>query len=335
MMRNSSIKPVKQPIYLVLLTLMMSACQQPATYAPVKTVNQAILTEDEIKLRKAREQRRLGQANHSGIAQQSSPLPQKTSDGQAPEIANISPGKYPPPVSPELLPPARKLEKPVRRERRPDTDKHQQPSPKPSYLSKVNKPVNPPQKAAEPAHSTVPEKPGRQPIQNKPTQLAAKPANESRNPGKPDKNSTQTKKNEKNPKEKTLSISNINKKVLKLNFEWPVRGKVVRNFAQSENKGIDIAGKIGQTVHAAEAGKTVYCGNGLTGLGNLVIVKHNENYLSAYAHNSRLRVTEGQAVEKGQAIAEIGRSGSRQPVLHFQIRKNGKSLNPLTLLPKH
>jgi murein DD-endopeptidase MepM/ murein hydrolase activator NlpD len=134
--------------------------------------------------------------------------------------------------------------------------------------------------------------------------------------------------------EKISIISNNNKKVLKLNFEWPVSGKVVRSFGQSDSKGIDISVKNGQKVRAAESGKAVYCGSGLAGYGNLVIIKHNQDYLSAYANNRRLSVKEGQMVDKGQPIGELDLAGFRKSILHFEIRKNGKAINPLTLLPK-
>jgi lipoprotein NlpD len=138
----------------------------------------------------------------------------------------------------------------------------------------------------------------------------------------------------KNNKEKTSIISIDNKKVLKLNFQWPIKGKISRNFAQTDDKGIDITGKTGQAVQAAEAGKAVYCGRGLAGFGNLVIIKHNATYLSAYANNSKLYVKEGQQVDKGQTIGQVGLTGLKKASLHFEIRKNGKPINPLTLMPK-
>ncbi len=134
--------------------------------------------------------------------------------------------------------------------------------------------------------------------------------------------------------EKTVTISNNNKKVLKLTWQWPIEGRILKKFSQSGNKGIDIDGKMGQKVQSAAYGKVVYTGSGLTGYGNLLIVKHNYLYLSAYANNSRLLVKEGQAVTKGQIIAEVGRVGSRPASLHFEIRKNGKPVNPLQYLPK-
>jgi murein DD-endopeptidase MepM/ murein hydrolase activator NlpD len=132
---------------------------------------------------------------------------------------------------------------------------------------------------------------------------------------------------------KKLSISNNNKKVLKLNFQWPLKGKVAKSFSQTDNKGIDIAGKSGEHVRASEAGKAVYSGHGMLGLGNLIVIKHNDSYLSAYANNNKLLVKEGQWVEKGQRIAQMGALKAKQPILHFEIRKNGKPINPLALLP--
>jgi lipoprotein NlpD len=123
--------------------------------------------------------------------------------------------------------------------------------------------------------------------------------------------------------------------VLKLNFQWPLQGIIVRNFLQTDRKGIDIKGKSGQAVHAAEAGKAVYCGIELAGLGNLAIIKHDETYLSAYANNSTLTIKEGQQVEKGQTIGQVGSTGLKKALLHFEIRKHGKPINPLIVLPKH
>src|SRR5690606_34083696 len=96
---------------------------------------------------------------------------------------------------------------------------------------------------------------------------------------------------------------------------------------------IDIGGKLGQPVVAASAGKVVYAGTGLRGYGNLVIIKHSETFLSAYAHNHQLMVKEGQAVKAGQQIAELGSSGTDREKLHFEIRRDGKPVNPLQYLP--
>ena len=131
------------------------------------------------------------------------------------------------------------------------------------------------------------------------------------------------------------SIASIeHEKMSALNFGWPIKGKVVKKFSPSRNKGIDIAGKQGQFIKASEAGKVVYEGQGLIGFGKLLIIKHNAIYLSAYTNNSRLLVNEGENVEKGQAIAKVGDVGIKRTSLHFEIRKNGKPINPLKLLPK-
>ena len=120
-----------------------------------------------------------------------------------------------------------------------------------------------------------------------------------------------------------------------LNFQWPIKGKIKKNFFQTNRKGIDIVGKIGQAVRASEAGKVVYCGQGIIGFGHTIVIKHNDMYLSAYANNSRLLVQEGDYVKKGQNIAQAGISVSKTAMLHFEIRKKGKSVDPLTLLPKN
>lgn len=112
---------------------------------------------------------------------------------------------------------------------------------------------------------------------------------------------------------------------------WPADGKVIGNFAAK--KGIDIAGKSGQAVMAAGAGKVMYAGAGIRGYGNLVIIKHNNNLLSAYAHNKTILVKEGQQVNKGQKIAEMGNSDSDSVMLHFEIRQQGKPVDPAKYLP--
>jgi lipoprotein NlpD len=117
-------------------------------------------------------------------------------------------------------------------------------------------------------------------------------------------------------------------------WRWPSRGKVIRTFAANVHKGIDIAGKRGDPVTSAAAGKVVYAGAGVTGYGSLIIVKHNDTYLSAYGHNERLLVSEGSVVNAGQQIATMGSSGTNSVKLHFELRRQGKPVNPLTLLPK-
>jgi lipoprotein NlpD len=114
---------------------------------------------------------------------------------------------------------------------------------------------------------------------------------------------------------------------------WPASGRVLAGFSEATNKGVDILGKIGDPVFASASGRVVYSGTGLRGYGKLVIIKHNQTYLSAYAHNSNLLVKEGQNVARGQKIAEIGNTDSSQSKLHFEIRRLGKPVDPLKFLP--
>ena len=114
---------------------------------------------------------------------------------------------------------------------------------------------------------------------------------------------------------------------------WPTEGRVSSHFSES-TKGMDISGKTGQPVLASAAGKVVYSGTGLRGYGQLIIIKHNSAYLSAYAHNKKLLVKEGQKVSRGQKIAEMGNTDSKLVRLHFEIRKNGKPVDPLKHLPE-
>lgn len=114
---------------------------------------------------------------------------------------------------------------------------------------------------------------------------------------------------------------------------WPAQGKIAANFSDNANaKGVDIAGKAGQTVVAAASGKVVYSGSGLRGYGKLIIIKHNKTYLSAYAHNNQILVKEGQQVVKGQKIAEMGNTDADQVKLHFEIRRLGKPVDPMKYL---
>lgn len=117
----------------------------------------------------------------------------------------------------------------------------------------------------------------------------------------------------------------------KLHWTWPASGKLVKAFG-SQSKGIDVAGKVGDPVRAAADGEVVYAGSGLRGYGKLVIVKHDERTLSAYGYNSALSVTEGALVKAGQRVARMGRRGDRG-LVHFEIRRDGKPLDPVTLLP--
>lgn len=123
--------------------------------------------------------------------------------------------------------------------------------------------------------------------------------------------------------------------VSSLAWRWPADGSVVTTFTAGDptRQGIDIAGKAGQPVRAAADGVVVYSGSGLVGYGELVIVKHDEQWLSAYGHNRARLVNEGALVKAGQQIAEMGRSGASRDMLHFEIRYNGKPVDPLVYLP--
>ena len=116
-------------------------------------------------------------------------------------------------------------------------------------------------------------------------------------------------------------------------FQWPVRGPLIAGFDEAKNKGLDIAGKAGDPVLAAADGKVVYAGSGLRGYGNLIILKHNNTYLTAYAHNQTLLVKEEQTIKRGQKIAEMGNSDADQVKLHFEIRRQGKPVDPAKFLP--
>ncbi len=119
-------------------------------------------------------------------------------------------------------------------------------------------------------------------------------------------------------------------------WQWPTRGKVVAGYKQSvkTDSGIHIGGSYGQPIEAASGGVVVYAGNALKGYGNLLIIKHNDTYLSAYGFNSELLVNEGDSVTGGQRIALMGQTTSRQVLLHFEIRKNGQPVNPTSYLPR-
>lgn len=122
----------------------------------------------------------------------------------------------------------------------------------------------------------------------------------------------------------------------RLAWHWPAKGRIVEGFSVAEqgNKGIDIAGQKGQPVYAASGGKVVYAGSALRGYGKLIILKHDDDYLSAYAHNDELRVKEGDSVKGGSVIANMGSTDAPDVRLHFEIRYRGKSINPMSYLPK-
>ncbi len=120
-----------------------------------------------------------------------------------------------------------------------------------------------------------------------------------------------------------------------LKWAWPTSGRIVADFdsGTSGGTGLSIAGRAGQTVRAAAVGRVVYAGGGLIGYGQLIIVKHNDTYLSAYGHNASLLVEEGDNIKKGQRIATMGEGPGQEPRLHFEIRRNGKPVNPRQYLP--
>jgi lipoprotein NlpD len=149
------------------------------------------------------------------------------------------------------------------------------------------------------------------------TQSAKKPAN-----------TRTTTKSSSTAKQSTALVRDIH-------WQWPVRGKIISTFSPANGgKGIDIVATEGTAIQAASGGRVVYSGSGLRGYGNLIIIKHNESYLSAYAHNRKLLVIEGAQVKAGQKIAELGTSGTDRPKLHFEIRKNGQPVDPLKYLPR-
>lgn len=114
---------------------------------------------------------------------------------------------------------------------------------------------------------------------------------------------------------------------------WPAGGPLLAGFNEATNKGVDIGGNPGDPIIASAAGQVVYSGSGLRGYGKLVIIKHNDDYLTAYAHNQALLVKEGDAISKGQRIAELGSTDADRPKLHFEIRRQGRPVDPMQYLP--
>ncbi len=118
-----------------------------------------------------------------------------------------------------------------------------------------------------------------------------------------------------------------------IQWSWPANGTLSGKFADDGSKGVQIGGKAGEPILASASGKVTYVGDGVRGYGNLVIVKHNDEYLSVYAHNRKILVQSGQSVSKGQKIAEMGNGAGSKPLLHFEIRRFGKPIDPLGFLP--
>ena len=136
---------------------------------------------------------------------------------------------------------------------------------------------------------------------------------------------------------KPVIINTASRKVSGVTWSWPTTtGRVIEQFSTSEqgNKGIDISGQRGQAIYSAADGQVVYAGNALRGFGNLIIINHTNEYLSAYAHNEALLVKEGQKVKRGQQIARMGNTDASSVRLHFEIRYRGQSVNPISYLPK-
>jgi len=146
------------------------------------------------------------------------------------------------------------------------------------------------------------------------------------------------KKEKSSAKQTRKSTENVSKSAkplrqAKIKWRWPTRGKIVRLNTPISKKGVNITGTAGQAIKAAAAGDIVYSGSGLLGYGKLIIIKHNETFLSAYAHNNDILVKEGESVTVGQKIATMGRGNYSKPILHFEIRIDGKPVNPLKHLP--
>jgi lipoprotein NlpD len=163
--------------------------------------------------------------------------------------------------------------------------------------------------------------------------VAPRPATKATPPPPPTPSSTQTRPPARAAPTKSLPPSPPSRSLV---WRWPARGAVASTFKPSDplRTGIKIAGRDGSDIVAAERGKVVYSGSGLIGYGRLIIVKHNDNYLSAYGHNRELLVDEGEQVTKGQKIAAMGRANDGQALLHFEIRRNGRPVDPLRMLPK-
>ena len=156
---------------------------------------------------------------------------------------------------------------------------------------------------------------------------------ESSNDQQTETKKVETKKKTKTEKQTIALTQNENSSAV-TEWMWPVQGSLLMSFKGSGNKGIDISGELGHPVRAAAAGKVVYSGGGLIGFGELIIIKHNKRYLSAYGHNNKLLVKQGAIVKLGQHIANMGRSGTDIIKLHFEIRRDGKPLDPIRYLPK-
>lgn len=172
------------------------------------------------------------------------------------------------------------------------------------------------------------------PASSKPANPVAKPSSSVPKPAPVASSSSKTTTTSASSKSSTSKTTKTVSSGPVKSWRWPSSGKVVRRYSSTVHKGIDIGGKRGDSIVAVAAGQVVYAGTGIVGLGELLIVKHNNVYLSAYGHNDRLLVSEGDKVSAGQKIALKGSSGTDTVRLHFEIRKEGKPIDPLRLLPK-
>lgn len=335
--------PKRVVLKILSLLILLTACAQEPNYAPVQTVNQEFEPNNGYYLRNKPP---INPGNQPDTIQQSTKNLPKQQEGNPVQQNLNANGKPDPSLIQNTPSKIRSNGQATKKEtvKVPGTSEQtivnqnprtQSPSPDKTVKTSKNKSANTPVDKAKPSKSqklAMLDQKLADHSSNKPILSNIKDSNAQKNQHSDTKSLDNIQVTGKNNKK--LSISIDNKKVLKLNFQWPLQGRLSRNFSQTDNKGILIKGKSGQEVHAAEAGKAVYCGHGLAGFGNLVIIKHNETYLSAYANNSKLTVKEGERVEKGQTIGQVGLTGLKKSSLHFEIRKNGKPINPLAVLPK-
>ena len=174
---------------------------------------------------------------------------------------------------------------------------------------------------------------------NTPAQNPVTPVNSSASASRGDNAPDMTVSGSSNKKENTRAVDDVRIPAQargSVSWKWPVQGRIIEGFSNSEhgNKGIDISGTRGSDIKAASGGKVVYAGNALRGYGNLIILSHNDDFLSAYAHNDSILVREGQQVSRGQVIAKMGDSEAKSVRLHFEIRYRGQTVNPMKYLPR-
>jgi lipoprotein NlpD len=194
---------------------------------------------------------------------------------------------------------------------------------------------------AAPSARTAPAEPAsavtRSPAERPARTVAARPAARSKTADTQTTQTTQQTTTTSEPRGGGVRSNPGQRVVANLTWLWPTEGEVVRDYQPQTpgGKGIQIGGRIGQPVRAASAGRVVYSGSGLPGYGRLIIVKHSDTLLSAYGYLNEIFVKEGDTVASGQSIASLGMGQDNRPVLHFEIRKNGDPVNPLTFLPAH